>query len=200
MQRFVPIAAFVIASALGLAACGDDDDSGAATTTTSSSTTTEAPRSTTTTTDPADVEAEVIEAYEAAWEDFFRAGDPPDPDAPFLADHRTGENLTSTRNGLAGFRSEGVVATGSFETGIVSVSVDGDTASIEDCGLDLTELRSAATGAVVAAPPGERDGLDVELVREEGAWKVQRLLRSPRVCDDVNTGSGGDDSPVSEES
>jgi hypothetical protein len=131
------------------------------------------------------VDEEIVAAYEASWNDFIRAGDPPQPDAPFLADHNTGEALTAARNLLQGYVAEGVVMRGTYEFDAEVVDSGDVAATVHDCGLNQLEAVLAATGEVVDQSDDVRDGLIASLVVEGGEWKVTSLENSEEVCADA---------------
>ena len=70
------------------------------------------------------LEADVLAAYEASWNDFIEAGDPPSPDAEFLADHMAGDALDVTRNLLRQYHAEGVVLRGTFDVDAVVTELE----------------------------------------------------------------------------
>lgn len=155
-------------------ACGDGDSA-------SSTTTTAEPETTTATEVPR--EAEVLAAYEGMWEDYLRAGDPPTPAAPYLADHQDGNMLSGARANLEKMEAEGLGIRGSYETDAKVTQLGADTAVVEDCGLDQTEMYRRATGVVIKTSDAERDGLIVELVVKDGSWKVSDLADDAGVCE-----------------
>ena len=171
-RPFLALCAVAAVAAL-TAGCGDDESS--------SPPTTDA-EGTTTEDDRAADEADVLAAYQAQWDGYIAAGDPPDPDAEEIAEHATGDVLEGTRDVLRQFEAEGVVVRGSYETDGVVAQLNDDRAVVEDCGLDQIELIVAATGAVVEDSDDIRDGLVVELVLEDGTWKVSKLSRDEGVC------------------
>jgi hypothetical protein len=158
-------------------ACGDDDSSTPATDLGNDDDTA--------TTDNATTEEELVAAYEASWNDFIRAGDPPQPDAPFLADHTTGEALTAVQNLLQGYVAEGVVMRGSYEFNARVVESGEREATVHDCGLNQLQAVVAATGEVVDQSDDVPDGLIAALVLEDGNWKVSSLENSGEVCADA---------------
>jgi hypothetical protein len=163
--------AFVVAS------CGGDDDDGeesAEPPTVDETATTEDPQQ--------GREADVVAAYEASWTDFIRAGDPPSPDAEFLADHMAGDALEVSRNLLHELQAEGVVLRGTYEFHARVIELADTRAVVEDCGLDQMEVVSPASGEVVEPHDDERDGVVAELTLEGGSWKVIRYANDGQVC------------------
>jgi hypothetical protein len=103
------------------------------------------------------------------------AGDPPNPDAPDLADHATGKALATFRSTLAAYQSEGIAFRGTYEFDARAAEVGAHQPVVEECGLDRTELVVIATGEVAEDSDDLRDGIVAELVKEDSAWKVTSL-------------------------
>jgi hypothetical protein len=166
------------ALAFAVAGCGGDDDSGdgerADTAAADGAPTTEDPQER--------LEADVIAAYEASWSDFIEAGDPPSPDAEFLADHMTGEALDVSRNLLRQYHAEGVVLRGTFQVDAVVAELGEGSAVVEDCALDQLEVIVADSGRVAEGHDDERDGFVAELTMEGGLWKIISLADDDQVC------------------
>jgi hypothetical protein len=166
------------ALALALVGCGGDDDGaeagGTPATAEDEPTTTEDPRQA--------LEADVVAAYEASWNDFIEAGDPPSPDAGFLADHMAGDALEISRNLLHELHAEGVVLRGAYEFNASVTELAEDRAVVEDCGLDQMEVVSPTSGEVVEPHDDERDGIVAELTLEGGSWKVISYADDAEVC------------------
>jgi hypothetical protein len=165
------------AVALAVASCGGDDDGG--------DEGAEPPTAdeTATTEDPQDGrEADVVAAYEASWNDFIRAANPPSPDAEFLADHLAGDALEVSRNLLHELQAEGVVLRGTYQFDARVIELADASAVVEDCGLDQMEVVSPASGEVVEPPDDERDGVVAELTLEGGTWKVISYANDGQVC------------------
>lgn len=165
--------------ALGAAACIDDD---ADEPVEEIDTDADAGDDAATSTAEVDDEQAVVDAYEAMWEAAIASGDPPNPDAPELAETMTGDALTNMRNFLATNEAEGVAIRGTYEFDARATSVEAETATVEDCGLDRSERVVMATGEVVEPYDDERDGIVAELVREGGTWKVATVRDDPAVC------------------
>jgi hypothetical protein len=173
--------AVVAAAALALAACGGGDDDEAVGESADPAAATD--NETTTTEDPRQArEADVVAAYEASWNDFIKAGDPPSPDAEFLANHLSGEALTVSRNLLNALKAEGVVLRGTYDFDARVTDLADDRAVVEDCGLDLLQVVEPTSGEVVEDNDDERDGLVAELTLEGGSWKVISYTDDAQVC------------------
>jgi hypothetical protein len=170
------VALAFIACALG--ACGGDDGGGEAVEPAAAdeaeSTSTEDPRQS--------LEADVIAAYKASWTDFIQAGDPPSPDAGFLADHMAGDALAVTRDLLRRYQAEGVVLRGGFEVDATLRELTNDRGVVEDCGLDHLELVAEVSGTVVEGHDEDRDGYVAQLTLEGNSWKVISLVEDGQVC------------------
>jgi hypothetical protein len=165
------------ALAFAVAGCGDDDDGGAGGGASIAS------DETTTSDDPRDVlEADALAAYQASWNDFIKAADPPSPDAEFLSDHMAGDALGVTRNLLRQYHAEGVVLRGTFEVDAAVTDLSEDSAVIEDCALDQLEVVVPDSGRVAEGHDDERDGFVAELIVDGGLWKVTSLTDDDQVC------------------
>jgi hypothetical protein len=171
--------AALTALALVVAGCGGDDDGGDGQSADRPTAEDEPP----TTEDPQEgLAADVVAAYEASWTDFIKAGDPPSPDAEFLADHMAGDALDVTRNLLRQYDAEGVVLRGMFTVDAAVTELSEDRAVIEDCALDQLEVVVPDSGRVAEGHDDERDGFVAELSVEGGLWKVISLTDDDQVC------------------
>ena len=128
------------------------------------------------------MEAEVIGAYDAYWQDLLAAGDPPDPDAAALPEHRTDDLLDIARDQLRTLQGEGLVIRGRYEPSARFVELTVDRAILLDCGKNGVHLVEAATGEVVQAADGRPDGNRAELVLLDGTWKVDTLVDDEKAC------------------
>jgi hypothetical protein len=160
------------------AACGGGDDGGEA-----GGTSATAEDETTATEDPREaLQADVVAAYEASWNDFIEAGDPPSPDAQFLVEHLSGEALETTRDLLRQYEAEGVVVRGTYEFDATVRELGDDRAVVEDCGFDQLQLVVPGSGTVVETFDDQRDGLVAELTLEGSSWKVISYADDGQVC------------------
>jgi hypothetical protein len=134
------------------------------------------PPATSTTVDPDEaVKEEVRQAYRDFLEMFFRVTAAADPNDPGIAQHTTGPLRAEIERTTAADRARGVVVRGGpyDEQTILTTTVDGDTATLTVCYVDHSGEFDAATGAEIA-PMTVVTTLDVvELVREDGVWKVR---------------------------
>jgi hypothetical protein len=128
------------------------------------------------------LEAEIIAAYEASWNDFIKAGNPPSPEAEFLVQHLSGEALETTRDLLRQYEAEGVVVRGTYEFDATVRDLGDDRAVVEDCGFDQLQLVIPSSGTVVETFDNQRDGLVAELTLEGSSWKVIGYADNAEVC------------------
>jgi hypothetical protein len=136
------------------------------------------PTDTTTTLDADDAaEEEVRQAYRDFLAMAFRVAEAPDPADPEIAQRATGETRASLERVATRDRDRGVVIKGGpdDQQTILSVSVDGDTATLSVCYVGQSGVYDATTGAELV-PMETVTTLDtVEMLREDGAWKVQSV-------------------------
>jgi hypothetical protein len=133
------------------------------------------PTDTTTTLDAeAATEEEVRQAYRDFLAMFFRVTAVADPTDPGIAEHATGAVRAEIERSTTDGRARGVVVRGGpyDEQTILTTSVTGDTATLTVCYVDHSGEFDAATGAEIA-PMTITTTLDrVDMVREDGLWKV----------------------------
>jgi hypothetical protein len=163
---------------LVLGACSDNDRGDASPSTTTSTSATTSTSTTSTTVDAAaQAEAEVVAAYEAASRAFIDAAAIPDPNYPALATTHTGPMLDQRRRVLLALQADGRViryppnSQYRVEVDQNTLTLEGDVAIFEVCGVDDGERVVAATGEVVAG------GLvtvqaRVAMQRVNGAWAL----------------------------
>ncbi|MGH2749001.1 MAG: hypothetical protein ACRDKB_13925 [Actinomycetota bacterium] len=164
-----------------IASCtnGDDDLSGTDQATTTEATSTSASEETTTTLSEED---ELIRDYQAAWDAFLAASDPPDPNLLALLDTHVGEGLSNAQNAIVNLQANGYVARGPVEFNPRVVSIDGDVAIVEDCTVDTGELYDAATGAQVSPAGPEIINREVRMERIEGTWRLALSTGRSETC------------------
>lgn len=166
-------------------ACGDDapDDGAqpatsttAPATTTSTSSTTSSPTTTTSTAPAESPEQEVIDRYVAFWAARFEANTGmPDPDHPGLAEYATGAQLDNVIAETQGHLDDGLAlqqrdAPASFQK-VTVVSIDGDTAIVQECYVDDALVVRRDTGAVVDDSITTQN-IQGTLQRVDGKWRV----------------------------
>jgi hypothetical protein len=167
---------------LGLAACGgggDDDDAEASGDTPSESSTTE-PDGTTTTAPPTP-EEQAIAAYEASWDAEFVALNPPNPLHPGLTDVFTGEAAQTIAGIIVETQNAGQYYVGSMETHPTVASATAEEVLLNDCTIENSTTYDATTGAVVETGPYPPRSRQIEVVNQDGTWRVSviRTLEDP---------------------
>lgn len=176
----------LLALGLGLVlTSGCSDDGGgdalsdpASTPTSTSTSTSTSTTSTSTTSTTVEPEAELIGRYQSFWEARFQANQsPPDPDDPALADFATGEQLSNvvaeTRSNLESGLAFRRPTDQARRSQVNVVSLEGDTATLQDCYVNDGIVYRPATGEIV------NDGVATHSVRGtmqrlEGVWKLAR--------------------------
>ncbi|MGH9244756.1 MAG: hypothetical protein ACRD29_10650 [Acidimicrobiales bacterium] len=178
------LAAIVAGVLLGLVACGGNDDE-ATTTRPQATTTTEAPTTTVppTTTTAFVSEAAVLSANRAAWDAFFAAQNPPNPDLPELLATHTELALFQAREDIQEWLTRGL----RFESQIIESSPEvlelaDRRAVLTDCLTWTNTSYRLDTGAVDETEPSLQVGFRIVMVPENGAWKWSERARDPAVC------------------
>jgi hypothetical protein len=160
-----------------LAACGggDDDDDALDTTTTTS-----APDESTTTAEPTP-EEQAIQAYQAAYDAYFAALNPPNPQSTDLMRLFSGDALTSMVNTIFQARNQGVYVVGSFEMHPEVVSSAPTEVQLADCVVETNTTYDATTGA-------QRDSGQyvhnrrATVVNIQGVWSVSAFEQLEEPC------------------
>ncbi len=174
------VAGLVCAVLLVAAGCGGGGDAAgdepSRTSATDAPPTTEAPATTSTTAELSDEEA-VLAAYEAYWDAWLAASDPPDPDDPALAGVMDGEALAAVVDDLAekvAFDQAVRPASPSrFRFRLDSVQVNGDSAVGTSCVLDDLLVVQRETDEVLNSAVWDRK-IAVSFVRSGETWRVSR--------------------------
>lgn len=181
-----PIALLAVAAA-SAAACSTGPADVAAPETTAAAPTTTAPTTTAppttnevapaTTAPDQTPEQEVLAAYQAFWDTWLAANDPPNPDHPGLRRYYTGPALEKALAEIQKNKNAGVSIRLPPEsvTGVKapSVSVDRDSAVIETCLVDDALTVMTSSGAVLDEEV-VASRLNVQLVRSEAGWAVSK--------------------------
>jgi hypothetical protein len=146
----------------GATCSGDDDDTADDTSTTP---TTESP------------EAEVEAAYLAFWDMAVRLAESPDPDDPEIAERSSGDARDDLVAGLTALRDNDRHSEFGerYEHDVLSVSVDGDTATLEDCAVDDSKIVNGQGETVVEGVGTEK--LRVTLNHDGNSWIVAELVQ-----------------------
>jgi hypothetical protein len=176
------LAAAVVTLLLGLAACGggdDDTDAEASDAAESETTTTEVDEPTTTAAPTPEEQA--IAAYQAAWDAEFVALNPPNPLHPGLTESFTGVAAQTIAGIIVEAKNAGQYYVGSMETHPQIASATSDKVLLRDCTVENSTTYDAATGAVVEAGPYPPRSREIEVVNQEGTWRVSviRTLEEP---------------------
>jgi hypothetical protein len=163
------------------AACGDDGDG--ADTGDARGTTTEsddAADTTATTAEPATSEELAIAAYVRGWEVEFKALDPPNPMHPELGEVFTGAAAQSITDIIVNAQSAGQRSVGSMVTNPTVASSTSEKVLLKDCTVEQSTTYDAS-GAVVDEGPYPPRSREVEVVNQDGTWRVSviRTLEEP---------------------
>ena len=136
---------------------------------------------TTTTTSPDTPEAEAVAAYERAWQAMFTASNPPNPMHPIISESLTGVAAETIIGIVIEQQNAGQYTEGSMATRPEVVSVTGSEVLLRDCTVETSTTYDAATGAVVEDGPGPPRTREVEVVNQDGTWRVSeiRTLEDP---------------------
>jgi hypothetical protein len=167
------------ALAFTLGGCGGDDVGGTDTAAEDETNTTEAAAATTA---PPTPEDEAITAYGAAYDAFFHALNPPNPQSPELAKAFSGEARTAMIDVVFEAQSQGVYVVGSVE---INPRVESSTANevvLVDCAVETNTTYDAATRAVKdqGSYPTHRRTTIVNL--GGGAWAVDSFEQLEGPC------------------
>jgi hypothetical protein len=185
-QRARGAATLLVAFALALTGCSDDGEDAAPESTTAtarrstveSSSTTATPGSTGTSQPSGSVEEQIASRYVAFWEARFAANqNPPNPDDPRLAEYASGEQLQNVVSETRARRDDGL-ALRAPDPSVTShnvqvISVEGESAELQDCFVNDGVLYNAATGEIVDDSVVTRS-VSAVLVIEGGVWKLAR--------------------------
>jgi hypothetical protein len=183
--RALALVAAGLAALGSVAACGGDDDGGDASAVEDLDTTTTEDgggESTTSTTQSDSPEAQAIAAYEAAWAAMFTASDPPNPMHPDLSATLTGVARDSIVAVVVEQQNAGQRTAGSMETHPEAVSVTGSEVRLRDCTVEQSTTYDIASGAVVEGPSGTPRAREVEVVNQDGTWRVSVITTLEDPC------------------
>ncbi|MBV8981560.1 MAG: hypothetical protein JO086_11720 [Acidimicrobiia bacterium] len=168
----IRVAAAIAVAAVGLAACGGGSTPKARPV---------AARTTTT-----DVNAKVIADYRGYDELYRRVTAAPDPHNPTLdatlGEHMTGDELRQVHLYLLDRATRGLVLRGVSDLNPKVVSVQGNTAIVDDCIIDHGHQYDAKTGALRDDPGDTKHGFESTLLLEGGTWKVAKVVEKAGVC------------------
>ena len=169
---------------LGLGACGGDDDGtadeGSSSTRPSEGTATTEAESSETTAAPTP-EDQAIAAYLAAYDAYFAALNPPNPQSTDLMSGFSGEALTTMIDTVFRAQSEGVYVDGSFEMHPEVASATATEVLLTDCVVETNTTYDAATrqprdtGTYV-------HNRRATVVNVEGVWSVSAFEHLEEPC------------------
>jgi hypothetical protein len=174
------LTAGVLASALVLVSCGGGTESAAPASgdAPAESTSTSTSQATTTTTAPLTPEQEVLEAVAGYWRTYFEANDPANPSHPGFQRYYTGPaRVRSVANAQNRADLSLVIRRGPrglFASTATLRGISGDRASVTDCIVDDSMLVDGPSGRVLNDQV-TTSMLRLDLVHEDGAWKVFEL-------------------------
>jgi len=130
---------------------------------------------------PAELEREVVAAYEAFWNALFTAADPPDPGHPQVSGTMAGEQHEVVVSLLSDLRDRGAALRGRPETHAEMIDLGIGRAVVRDCQLipqdhGVYDLESGERqDDIPPVEPGQRDIRSAHLERTAGGWKVIEL-------------------------
>ena len=177
--------ATLTALALVVAGCGDDAGGEGATGTTAAeeeSTTNEAEGGVPSTTAPPTPEERAIAAYEEAWEAEFEALNPPNPEHPRIAESFTGVAAESIVGIIVEAQQDGHYTVGSMQTNPEPVSVTAQKVLLRDCTVEDSTSYDSATNAVLVQGPYPPRTREVEVVNQNGTWRVSEIRTLEEAC------------------
>lgn len=178
-NRRVAVSLIVVA-VFGAAGCSPGDRKAAPTTSTSTTTT-----EVTTTT--ASVEVAVQSAYREFWDSFLELGGmtgrfDPNVVIPILRRRTTGAQYETLFKNFQSDRLADIVRKGTVDLAPKVQSVDGAKAILTDCYDDKIGVYRASTGERLDTDTPDRHPATVELVLEDGAWKIAALTFEDGTC------------------
>jgi len=124
----------------------------------------------------------VRDGYNAYWDAFLKASDPPNPKAPSLAAHAIAPELDSVRRSLT--------ARQQMKQGLRGAYVHDDTidmtsatqATVRDCLTLKGEVVDLKTGSIMARIPDVTSPVSVDMRLVSGVWKVSRVAQGSQTC------------------
>lgn len=162
---------------LGAAACGGDDDDASADADGDVDETATSEEVTTTTLAP---EQQVWRDLEAGYQAVASLAGQPDPDAPELAAHFSGETLQGFQDAMRDLQAGGASST-TITLHQYSVAVGGTTAQVDYCFVD-TSQHLDATGNPAGAPEVTSMRANAQMEHVDGKWKMSSSTIEPQEC------------------
>jgi len=126
-------------------------------------------------------DAAILNAYEQASAAWDAAASIPEVDYPGITQWMTGYSLATAQADLSELVGDGWVLVGSYEPHAVVASVNGTTATVQDCGWDTRYYVYKATGKPVTPQPWGGttqpgwDSITGLMVLQSGTWRVTNL-------------------------
>lgn len=176
--------ALVILAACGGGDDGEETDEPETTEEASGSETTSSDDTTTTEDALPPEEREVLDAYEASIEALIAASDPANPDHPDLLATHTGDALFRLQTYLGDYQVAGtseIWLSNESQTEVLSL-VD-DTARLEDCYKEVTQLVDTDTREPREEPKEQSALTEVQMERIDGTWIVVEGQTKEESCD-----------------
>jgi hypothetical protein len=123
-------------------------------------------------------EADVEQAYAAFDAMLARLNPAPNPDDPEIAKRTTGEFRAQFERVLADRRARrwAVKAGPDYGPQRVATTVRGESATVQSCYVDQAAIVNVDTGAAVDPMTTVTEHQTLTFVREEGQWKLRRLV------------------------
>lgn len=177
-----------VAAALGLAGCGSTRPA----TPTSTPTPTPVASTPTPTVDPTD--AAIIYGYDQAMAAWLAAAAIPSPQYPGISQWYAGVALTLAEGRLGALQQVDWVVVGTYTPHPVVISVDGGTATVQDCGSNTTYV--ADEGSTTPASPQPAAGttpfdgtaavgwnnVTVTMILQAGTWRLSQGVTEATPC------------------
>lgn len=122
-------------------------------------------------------EAQALAAYDGMWQAMAKAGEVPDPDAPELRQHATGDALARVVGALVNYGENGQVTRGRpvshASVASATPAEDPTEVNVVDCD-DSTNwtTHNRATGAQISPDPRGRRHITAVVKKIDGTWKV----------------------------
>lgn len=128
--------------------------------------------------------ATVIDAYRQSMDDYVAVGKDLNAKAtdPRLAQHKTGTALQAVQQSLAADKGRGYVLRGIITVHPTITDLQATRAVLVDCNVDRLEVVEASTGRVVTPAGTEAYAATVEMILENGVWKVNHFKDEKRTC------------------
>lgn len=178
LPRALALVVLSVLAFVALAACSSDDDSVAApmTSTTTTSRNQGADSTSTSTTTVEDVEAEIVDRYQAFWQARFEANrEPVNPDHPGLREYATGAQRENVLEETRARQDEGIAfrlpANSVGESRVRVIEIDGKEATLQECVVNDGVVYEVDTGEVIDDSVVTRN-VRATMRRVDSEWKL----------------------------